>query len=41
MYSVASAGQDWEPVVLRKKKPTASEAKDEATINAVSALQLH
>lgn len=27
-------GQDWAPVVLRKKKPTASESKDEAAVNA-------
>jgi len=28
-------GQDWQPVVIRKKKPSGSEAKSNSTINQV------
>ena len=30
------SGQDWEPVVFRKKKPTATQSKDAKNVNAVS-----
>jgi hypothetical protein len=29
-------GQDWNEVVIRKKKPTSGQLKDEAAVNAVS-----
>jgi hypothetical protein len=29
-------GQDWDSVVIRKKKPTSSQLKDESAVNAVS-----
>jgi hypothetical protein len=33
-----SNGQDWDQVVLRKKKPTNAQLKDESAVNQVSAL---
>ena len=32
-----NGGQDWDQVVLKKKKPTNSQLKDETAVNAVSA----
>jgi hypothetical protein len=31
-----NGGQDWDQVVLKKKKPTNSQLKDESAVNAVS-----
>lgn len=31
-----NGAQDWDQVVIRKKKPTNSQLKDEASVNAVS-----
>ncbi len=28
-------GQDWNPVVIKKRTPTAAQMKDESTVNAV------
>lgn len=33
-----NGGQDWNDVVIRKKKPTSSQLKDEGAVNAVRAL---
>jgi hypothetical protein len=32
-----NGGQDWDTVVIRKKKPTSATLKDEGAVNAVSA----
>jgi len=34
MSGVGPLSQDWEPVVLRKKAPTAAAKKDEKAVNA-------
>jgi len=34
MSGVGPLSQDWEPVVLRKKAPTAAARKDEKAVNA-------
>lgn len=31
-------GQDWDTVVIRKKKPTSATLKDESAVNAVSCM---
>jgi hypothetical protein len=31
-----NGGQDWDTVVIRKKKPTTAQLKDESAVNAVS-----
>ena len=34
-------GQDWDSVVIRKKKPTSAQLKDESAVNAVRSLAVH